>query len=66
MNKEGITDPYAQVGILSVIKKESGFKPKSEVSYRKTSNERLRKLFGKRLEKYSDSEKGKVKRKNAL
>lgn len=62
MNKEGITDPYAQVGILSVIKKESGFIPKSEVSYSKTSNGRLRKLFGKRLEKYSDSELDELKK----
>ena len=45
MNKEGITDPYAQIGILSVIKKESGFIPKSEVSYSKTSNERCIKRF---------------------
>ena len=62
MNKEGITDPYAQVGILSVIKKESGFKPKSEVSYHKTNNERIRKLFGKRVEKYSDSELDELKK----
>lgn len=62
MNKAGITDPYAQVGILSVIKKESGFIPKSEVSYHKTKAERLRKLFGKRLEKYSDSELDELKK----
>jgi predicted chitinase len=62
MNKAGITDPYAQVGILSVIKKESGFIPKSEVSYSKTSNERLRKLFGKRLRKYSESELDELKK----
>jgi predicted chitinase len=62
MNKEGITDPYAQVGILSVIKKESGFIPKSEVSYSKTSNERLRKLFGKRLREYSESELDELKK----
>ena len=47
MNKEGITDPYAQIGILSVIKKESGFIPKSVVSYSKTSNERLNLTFRK-------------------
>lgn len=62
MNKEGITDPYAQIGILSVIKKESGFKPKSEVSYHKTSNERIRKLFGKRVANYSDSELDELKK----
>ena len=47
MNEVGITDPYAQVGILSVIAKESGFVPKSEYSYSKTPNQRLRKIFGK-------------------
>lgn len=62
MNKAGITDPYAQVGILSVIKKESGFIPKSEVSYHKTKAKRLRELFGKRLEKYSDSELDELKK----
>ena len=62
MNKEGITDPYAQIGVLSVIKKESGFKPKSEVSYHKTRNGRLRRLFGKRLGKYSDLELDELKK----
>ena len=36
MNRKGITDPLTQIGILSVISKESGFKPKSEVSYSTT------------------------------
>ena len=62
MNKEGITDPYAQIGVLSVIKKESGFKPKSELSYSKTKNGRLRKLFGKRLSKYSELELDELKK----
>jgi|LakMenEpi03Aug12_release.lakeMendotaPanAssembly.Ray.scaffolds.fasta_scaffold354786_3 predicted chitinase len=61
MNNQGITDPYAQIGILSVINKESGFVPKNEFSYSKTSNQRLRKLFGKRLSKYSDSELNSLK-----
>ena len=61
MNEAGITDPYAQVGILSVIAKESGFVPKSEYSYSTTSNQRLRKIFGKRLSKYSDSELSSLK-----
>jgi len=56
MNKTGITDPLAQIGILSVISKESGFKPKSEVSYAGTSNSRIRSIFGSRVAKYSDSE----------
>ena len=56
MNKKGITDPLAQIGILSVISKECGFKPKSEVSYSTTANSRIRNIFGSRVAKYSDSE----------
>jgi putative chitinase len=56
MNKIGITNPNTQIGILSVISKESGFKPKSEVSYANTSNSRIRSLFGSRVAKLSDSE----------
>lgn len=56
MNEAGITNPYTQVGILSVINKECNFKPKSEVSYATTSNSRIRKIFGKRVAGYSDSE----------
>lgn len=56
MNKSGIKDPLTQIGILSVISKESGFKPKSEVSYANTSNSRIRSIFGSRVSKFSDSE----------
>lgn len=56
MNEAGITNPYTQVGILSVINKESSFKPKSEVSYATTPNQRIRRIFGKRVAGYSDSE----------
>ena len=56
MNKVGIKNPYTQIGILSVINKECNFKPKGEVSYSKTSNDRIRKLFGKRVSGYSDEE----------
>lgn len=56
MNKSGIKDPLTQIGILSVISKESGFKPKSEVSYANTSNSRIKNIFGSRVAKYSDSE----------
>lgn len=61
MNESGITNPYTQVGILSVINKESNFKPKNEVSYATTSNDRIRKIFGKRVAGYSDSELNKLK-----
>jgi len=62
MNDKGITDPLAQIGILSVISKECNFKPKSEVSYATTSNSRIRKIFGKRVAKYSDSELDSIKK----
>jgi predicted chitinase len=62
MEQNGITNPYAQIGILSVISKESGFKPKGEVSYSTTSNDRIRKIFGKRVAKYSDEELNDLKK----
>ncbi len=62
MKKNGITNPYAQIGILSVINKESNFKPKGEVSYGKTSNSRIRNIFGNRVKKYSDDELDKLKK----
>lgn len=46
MEERGILDPYAQVGILSVIGKESGFIPKNEVCYNNTSNDRIFSIFG--------------------
>lgn len=62
MKEEGITDPKAQVGILSVIAKESGFKPKDEIDYSNTSNSRIRSIFGKRVSKYNDQELDSIKR----
>lgn len=62
MKEEGITDPNSQIGVLSVIAKESGFKPKDEIDYSSTSNSRIRSIFGKRVSKLSDSELDSVKR----
>jgi len=56
MNRQGVTNEFAQVGILSVIGKESGFIPQREKTYRNTSNARLRSLFGVRLSKLSEAE----------
>lgn len=64
MVKNGVTNPFAQVGILSVVGKESGFIPKDEFSYSNTSASRLRFLFGKRLEKYTDQEIDQLKKDN--
>lgn len=62
MIKQGITNEYAQVGILSVIGKESGFIPQREKSYSGTSNKRLRDIFGRRLMKYTDEQLTYLKR----
>lgn len=44
MQKEGLTNPYAQIGMLAVIGKESNFIPKNEImSY---SKERLPEVWG--------------------
>lgn len=50
MKKYGVTNPYTQIAILSTIGKESGFVPQNEISYGSTSNERIKKIFGKRVE----------------
>ena len=46
MNSEGITNPYTQIGILSVIGKESGYIPQNEIWYDGTSDARIKKVFG--------------------
>ena len=43
----GITNKYSIAAILSVVAKESNFKPQSESSYANTSNERIRSIFSK-------------------
>jgi predicted chitinase len=44
MEKQGITNPYSQAGILSVIAKESAFIPKNEIM--NYSKERLPEVWG--------------------
>jgi hypothetical protein len=46
MNENGITNPFNQIGILSVIGKESGYIPKGEVCYDTTSDGRIYEIFG--------------------
>jgi putative chitinase len=62
MNDFGITDPMAQIGILSVIGKESNYIPKSETSYSNTGISRIRSLFGKRVSHLSDDDIDKLKK----
>lgn len=64
MDRHNITNPFTRKAILAVIGKESGYVPKDEYSYAKTSNSRLRKLFGSRLSKFSDSELDSLKANN--
>jgi predicted chitinase len=61
MKRHGITNPYTQRAILGTIGKESGFIPKNETGYGNTSNERIRKIFGKRIN-VSDSELDQIKK----
>jgi predicted chitinase len=57
LKKYGIVNPLVQKAILSVIGKESGFKiGRDEVSYKGTSNSRIRNIFGKRVKNLSDDE----------
>lgn len=58
--EQGLTNPYVQSAILGVVFKESGLKPKSELSYSKTSNDQIRKTFGN-VRKMSDAELDKLK-----
>ena len=62
LNKFGIVNPLIQKAILSVIGKESNYIPKNERSYKNTSNERIRKIFGRRVSDLSDSELTRLKR----
>lgn len=48
LENAGIKDPKAQIGILSVIKKESNFKLGDEIGYCNTSDSRIESVFGSR------------------
>ena len=61
MKRHGITNPYTQKAILGCVGKESGFIPQDETSYRNTSNDRIRKIFGKRIT-VSDAELDTIKK----
>jgi predicted chitinase len=65
MEKMGITNPVDQVGILSVIAKESGFRMTPEKSYSNTSNPRIRSIFGNRVSGLSDQQLSQLKKNEA-
>lgn len=46
--KSSITSPELRIAIVCVAAKESGLIPRRESSYAKTSNERIRKIFGRK------------------
>ena len=45
MKRVGITNPFTQAAILSIVSKESNFIWQAEKGYGKTSNEQIRKVF---------------------
>ena len=56
MAEKGITNPFIQAGILAVVSKESSFLPKTERAYSGTSNDRIRKIFGRRVFDQSEAQ----------
>lgn len=58
----GITNEYAQKAILGNVSKESGFGAKYETGYGKTSNDRIRKIFGSRVANLSDEQLNEIKK----
>lgn len=61
MDRHGITDKNMRASIQGVIGKESGWVPKNEKPYNNTSNDRIRKIFGKRVASLSDAELNSLK-----
>ena len=56
--KSSIWSPELRIGILCVLMKESGMIPRVESSYANTSNERIRKVFGKKkLGRFHENDK---------
>jgi predicted chitinase len=56
MDRHEITDKNMRASIQGVIGKECGWAPQNEVPYTNTSNDRIRKIFGKRVSTLSDAE----------
>ena len=55
MNDQGLTDNTLRAGIAAIAAVESGFRARSELSYRNTRPERLRLLFGDRVADLDDA-----------
>lgn len=57
LTRYDITNPLIQKAILATIAKESWFKPQiGEISYKSTSNKRIREIFGARVSWLSDQQ----------
>ena len=56
MDRHGITDKNMRASIQGVIGKECGWAPQNEVPYTNTSNDRIRKIFGRRVSTLTDAE----------
>jgi putative chitinase len=55
-SKFAISNAFIQTAILSSIHSESTFVPKSEKGYGNTPNDRIRQIFTKRVEGYTDAQ----------
>ena len=45
--KSGISNKFALAAAMAIIEKESGFRPRSETGYSRTSNARIKSIFSK-------------------
>lgn len=61
MGKLGITNKFTKAAILAICQKESGFVPKNEATYAKTSASRIKAIFSS-MRKYSDAEVDSIKK----
>ncbi len=60
LRKQGITNDYVIDGVIAVVKTEHP-NLQTEVSYRNTSVERIRKVFGDKVKDYTDAQLEKIK-----
>ncbi len=64
--KKGITNVYTLAALLAVASKECEFKLSKEKSYAKTSNERIRTIFGTRFNGVTDEQLNVIKANDKL
>lgn len=58
----GISNPKVRIAIIALINTEGGFDCKEEMSYKNTSASRLRKIFGRRMDQYTDQQLDSLKK----